>query len=58
MTPVSVAPLTEVHAVLVVALQKTQQQIPQVTGGLSGDAGWGDKSHHECMMVLHTSFLL
>lgn len=43
MTPVSVAPLTEVHAVLVVALQKTQQQIPQVTRGLSGDAGRGDK---------------
>lgn len=30
--------LTEVHAVPVVALQQTQQQVPQVARSLSGDA--------------------
>jgi len=30
--------LTKVHAVLVVTLQQTQQQVPQMLRGLSGDA--------------------
>lgn len=32
-------PLTKVHALCVVALQQTQQQVPEVGGGLSGNTG-------------------
>lgn len=31
--------LTKVHALGVVALQQTQQKVPQVVGGLSGNTG-------------------
>lgn len=31
--------LTEVQAILVVPLQQSQQKVPQVTRGFSGDAG-------------------
>lgn len=44
--------LTEVHAVLVVALQQTQQQMPQMARSLSGDAANSAQTQEQSLTAL------
>lgn len=41
--------LTKVHAVLVVALQQAEQQVPQMAWSLSGDAA-NKQYHNQCVL--------